>query len=131
VSARPVDQLKVDLAYTYLDAEENGVREVRRPRHVGSVNTTLFSRDKRFSGTLTVRYNGRQDDITFTDPTFATSPVVSLQEYVLVNLNAEYKLTPAISVFGRVENLTGERYEEVFSFVAQGRSATGGIRARF
>ena len=129
-SARPVDQLRFALAYTYLDAEENGVREVRRPRQIGSLNTTVTSRDERFAGTLTVRYNGRQDDVAFTDPSFA--PVrVSLQEYVLVNLNAEYRLADRISLFGRVENLFAEEYEEVFGFATQGRGAFGGIRARF
>ena len=130
-SARPIEQIRFDLAYTYLRARENGVTEVRRPRHIGSVNTTVFSRDRRLSGTLTVRYNGRQDDITFTDPTYATSPIVSLQEYVLVNLNAEYRLTEAISVFGRIENLIDEEYEEVFSFATPGRSVIGGVKARF
>ena len=130
VSARPVDQLKFDLAYTYLHARENGAVEVRRPQHIGSFNTTVFSRDQRFSGTLTVRYNGRQDDVAFTDPSFA--PVtVSLQEYVLVNLNADYKLTDRFSVFGRVENLFDEHYEEVFSFATPGAAAYGGVRARF
>lgn len=130
VSARPVDPLRFDLAYTYTRSRENGVQEVRRPRHVGSVNVTGTSRDERFAGTLTVRYNGRQADAAFTDPSFA--PVrVSLQEYVLVNLNAEFKLTPAIAVFGRVENLFDERYEEVFSYATAGRGAYGGVRARF
>lgn len=130
VSARPIDQLRFDLAYTYLHARENGVVETRRPSHIGSVNMTAFSRDQKLSGTLTVRYNGRQQDDAFTDPSFA--PVrVGLQEYVLVNLNAEYKLTPSISVYGRVENLFDERYEEVFSYVGQGRGAYGGVKARF
>jgi len=129
-SARPVDQLRFDLAYTYLDAEENGVREVRRPRHIGSLNTTVSSRDERFAGTLTVRYNGRQDDVAFTAPSFA--PVrASLQEYVLVNINADYRLTGGISLFGRVENLFAEDYEEVFGFQTPGRGAYGGVRARF
>lgn len=130
VSARPIRQLRLDAAYTYLDARENGVTEIRRPKHVGSINLTTFSADERFSGTLTVRYNGRQDDIAFTDPSFA--PVsVSLQEYVLVNLAAEYALTPAIALFGRIENLTDERYEEVFSYATSGRAAYGGVRVRF
>ena len=37
----------------------------------------------------------------------------------------------AISVFGRVENLLGEDYEEVFSFVGSGRAAYGGVRLSF
>lgn len=129
VNARPIDQLRFDLAYTYTRSKENGVGEVRRPRHVGSVNVTALSRDERFAGTLTMRYNGRQDDVAFT-PSFA-SQRVNLQEFVLVNLNADYKLTPALAVFGRVENLFDERYEEVFGYATAGRGAYGGVRARF
>ncbi|WP_336974246.1 TonB-dependent receptor plug domain-containing protein [Sphingobium aromaticiconvertens] len=130
VSARPIPQIRLDAAYTYLKAREDGIVEVRRPKHIGSFNTTVFSTDQRFSGTLTLRYNGRQEDVAFTDPSFI--PVrVSLRDYVLVNLNAEYKLRDNIAIFGRVENLTDEQYEEVFSFATQGRAAYGGVRVRF
>ena len=130
VSARPIPQIKFDLAYTYLKARENGVEEVRRPKHVASINTTVFSTDQRFTGTLTVRYNGRQSDLAYTDPSYVPLRV-SLQEYVLVNLNADYKVTDRISVFGRVENLFDEDYEEIFSFATPGRAAYGGVKARF
>ena len=130
VSARPIPQIKFDLAYTYLKARENGVEEVRRPTHVASLNTTIFSTDERFSGTLTVRYNGRNTDVAYTDPSYV--PVrVSMPEFVLLNLNADYKLTDRISVFGRVENLLDEDYEEIFSFATPGRAAYGGVRAKF
>jgi vitamin B12 transporter len=129
-SASPIDQLRFDLAYSWLQAREDGAIEVRRPKHIASFNTTVFSPDKRFSGTLTVRYNGRQTDVAYTDPSYA--PVrVSLQEYVLINLNADYKLSDRFSVFGRIENLANEQYEEVFSFATPGRAAYGGIRASF
>ena len=129
-TARPASWVRFDLAYTFLTATENGVREVRRPAHIGSANLTLTTPDQRLSGTLTVRYNGQQDDLAYTDPSFV--PVrVRLADYTLVNLNAEYRLTDRIAVFGRVENLFDERYEEVFSFATPGRSAVGGVRARF
>jgi vitamin B12 transporter len=129
-TAQPIPHLRFDLAYTYLKAREDGGVEIRRPNHIGSVNMTAFSRDESASATLTVRYNGRQQDDAYTDPSYV--PVrVSLQEYVLVNLNAAYKLTPRLSVFGRVENLFDERYEEVFSYVGQGRGAYAGVKAAF
>ena len=130
LAARPIPQIRLDAAYTWLHARENGTVEVRRPKHIGSFNATVFSKDERFSGTLTVRYNGRQTDVAFTNPSFI--PVrVSLREYVLVNLNAEYKLRPNISLFARVENLINEQYEEVFSFATPGRAGYGGVRVRF
>ena len=129
-TARPIPQLRFDLAYTYLHARENGRVEVRRPKHVASANATVFSTDQRFSGTLTVRYNGRQDDVAYTVPSYR-SVRLSLQEYVLVNLNAEYRLSDQLSLFGRVENLFAEEYQEVFGYVTPGRGAYGGVRARF
>ena len=130
-SAQPIPELRFDLAYTWLKARENGVAEIRRPKHVASLNTTVTSPDQRFAGTLTVRYNGQMTDNAFTDSvTFGPVPV-TLKDYVLVNLNLDYKLTDAISVFGRVENLLGTDYEEVFSFVGEGRAAYGGVRVRF
>jgi len=129
-SARPMKQLRFDLAYTWLHARENSAVEVRRPRSVASFNTTLMSKDERFSGTVTVRYNGEQRDVAFTNPSFVPVPVV-LKEYILVNLNADYKLTESVSLFARVENLLDENYEEVFSYATQGRAAYGGVRVRF
>ncbi|MET0248350.1 MAG: TonB-dependent receptor [Sphingobium sp.] len=130
VSARPIPQIRLDAAYTYLKARENGREEVRRPKHVASFNATVFNSDERFSGTLTLRYNGRQSDVAYTDPSYV--PVrISLQEYVLVNLSAEFKITPGVAIFGRVENLFNEDYEEVFSFATPGRAAYGGVSVRF
>jgi vitamin B12 transporter len=131
VSARPIPQIRLDAAYTYVKARERGIEEVRRPRHIASFNATVFSTDERFAGTLTLRYNGRQKDVTFTDPSYATTPVVTLKEYVLVNLSAEYRITDAVSLFGRVENLIDEEYEEVFSVRTPGRAAYGGLRVAF
>lgn len=127
---RPIRQINISASYTYLKARENGVVEVRRPKHIGSINATFLSNDERFSFTSTVRYNGRQSDVAFIDPSFI--PVnVSLQEYVLVNLNAEYKLTDNVTLFGRIENLFDEHYEQIFSVAQSGRGAYGGVRVRF
>jgi vitamin B12 transporter len=128
--ARPIDQLRFDLAYTWTHSSENGANEVRRPHHIGSVNVTAFSWDQRFSATLTARYNGRQDDVAYITPDYSPTRV-SLQGFVLVNLSANYQLTPGIAVFGRVENLTDERYEEVFSYATPGRAGYGGVKVSF
>jgi len=130
LSARPLPQLRIDAAYTWLDADENGAVEVRRAKHIGSFNATWSSADDRFSGTLTVRYNGKQQDVAFTDPSFV--PVnVTLKDYVLVNLNAEYRLTGNVTLFARVENLFDQDYEEVFSYATPGTGAYAGVRVKF
>jgi vitamin B12 transporter len=130
LSARPLRLLRLDAAYTYLKARENGEVEARRPKHIASVNATVLSPDERFSGTLTVRYNGEQIDLAFTDPSFV--PVrETLDDFVLVNLNARYAVTSHVAVFGRIENLLDEDYEEVFSVAMPGISAYGGVSVRF
>ncbi|RGP40055.1 Vitamin B12 transporter BtuB [Altererythrobacter insulae] len=123
-------QISLNAAYTYLDAEENGVEEVRRPGNIASAVVNWTAPDDAASATLIVRRNGATDDVAFTDPSFI--PVVErLDSYTLVNFNAEARLTNAIRVFGRVENLLDETYEQVFSFVSPGRTAVIGIRADF
>lgn len=130
LAARLGDAWSLDAAYSYLDAKENGVREVRRPKHIASAALTWAAPDDAASATLVVRYNGQALDDAFTDPSFR--PVrVSLGDYTLVNLNAKAKLTDSISAFARVENILDERYEQVFSFVSPGRSAVVGVEARF
>ncbi|MFM7350029.1 MAG: TonB-dependent receptor plug domain-containing protein [Erythrobacter sp.] len=130
LAARLAEGLSLDATYTYLDAKENGREEVRRPRHIASGALTWTAPGDAVSAALVVRYNGRALDDAFTDPSFV--PVrVRLGDYTLVNLNARVKLTERIGAFARVENLLGERYEQVFSFVSPGRTAAVGVEARF
>jgi vitamin B12 transporter len=130
LSARIAEQWSVVAAYSYLDAEENGVEEVRRPKHIASAALSWTAPGDTASATLVVRHNGATPDVAFTDPSFV--PVrVQLGDYTLVNLNARVKLTDSISGFARVENILDERYEQVFSFVSPGRSAVVGVEARF
>ncbi len=126
-NARPADWLRLDLAYTHLHARENGAVEVRRPNDIASINATVFGDAERWSATLTARYNGAQRDVAFTDPSF--TPVdVQLKDYVLVNLAGAFKLTPHLELFGRIENLAGQTYQEVFSYRSPGRAVYGGVR---
>ncbi len=130
LNARLADQWSLDAAYSYLDAEENGIEEVRRPEHIASAAITWTAPGDKASATLVVRHNGATPDVAFTDPSFR--PVrVTLEDYTLVNFNARVTLTEGISVFARAENLLGEDYEQVFSFVSPGRSAVVGVEARF
>lgn len=120
----------VNAAYTYLDAVEAGAEEVRRAPHIASLNVTHRFLDNRGSATLSVRYNGDQKDTHF----FGFAPfseVVTLKAFTLVNLNADYKVTDDVELFGRVENLFDEEYEEVFSYATPGLAAYAGLRARF
>ena len=117
-------------AYSYVDAQENGVQEVRRPDHIGSAVLNWSDPADKASFNLAVRYNGEFLDSDFTTGNFP-APVTSLKSYTLVNLNARYKLADGLTVFGRVENLLDDDYESIFTFVAPGINALFGFEARF
>ncbi len=119
----------IDLAYTYLDAIEAEREEVRRPPQIASANVTWRAPADRFGATLTARYNGKTFDSNFTN--LPLGPRVRLDDYVLVNLAADAKLTDRLQAFARVENLFAERYEDVFTYRTPGRAAYAGIRAGF
>ena len=130
MNAQLAEQWSLDAAYSYLKARENGVEEVRRPKHIASAALTWQAPNDAASATLVVRHNGATPDVAFIDVSF--EPVrVELDDYTLVNFNTRVKLADSLAAFARVENLLGEEYEQVFSFVSPGRSAVIGIEATF
>ena len=129
--ARIATAWRVDASYTYVDAkDEGGAEELRRPPHMGSINVSWRAPEDRAGVALTVRYNGSMNDNAFTDPSFVPR-LVRLSSYTLVNLGADYRITSKVQLYGRVENLLDERYEEVFSYRSAGRGAFAGARMTF
>jgi vitamin B12 transporter len=49
--------------------------------------------------------------------------------FILVNLNADFRIARSLQVYGRVENAFDRHYEEVYGFVAPARAAYAGIKA--
>ncbi len=126
--AKLSENVSLDAAYTWLDAKQNGVKEIRRPPTIASVNLTWRAPRDRGSATLTMRYNG---DVTDTDFSVFPARTVTLGAYTLVNLAGAWKLNDAVELFGRVENLADQHYWEVYGFNTPGRAAYAGVRARF
>ena len=119
-----LDAWTLAASYTYTDAEENSLAEIRRARHLASFNATYDFGDASLG--LGLRYNGEQQDSEFI---FATpADTVTLDPYLLVNAYGSYRLTQNLEAFARVENLLDEQYEDVFSFRAPGVSAYAGVR---
>ncbi|MEL6737492.1 MAG: TonB-dependent receptor, partial [Pseudomonadota bacterium] len=120
----------LNAAYTFLDAEEDGAEEVRRPDHIGSFVINWSDPQDKASVNLALRYNGPAVDSDFTTGAFP-APTTALSSYTLVNLNARYKLAEGLNLFGRIENLLDEEYEQVFTFVAPGINVLAGFEVRF
>ena len=102
---------------------------VRRARDIASLNITYAPTAIPLSATLTVRYNGKQRDYAFTES--FSHILVDLKAYTLVNYNASYDVNSHVQIFGRVENLTGEKYQDVVGYNAARRTVYGGVRVKY
>ena len=129
------DNLRLVANYTWLDADQPAPaggreREVRRPEHIFNANLRYDFLDNRAQLDLNVNYNGKQDDVFFPPPFFGRQ-IVQLDSYTLVNLSGSYRLSEQFSLYGRLENLLDENYEEVLGFQSPGFAAFAGVRMQF
>jgi vitamin B12 transporter len=56
---------------------------------------------------------------------------VRLKGYTLATVRAEWRMNPTAALYGRIENLTDEKYESAFQYGAMPRMAVIGVRAEF
>ncbi len=134
-----LSNLSFGLSYTYLDAREsNGQQEVRRAPHGGKVDVNYGFDGGRGNFNIAAAYNGRAEDAAFrlgVDPNFGFTTFnperVKLDDYLLITAAASYKIQPGVEVFGRVENLTNQKYQEVFGYNTPGATAYAGVRLTF
>lgn len=119
------DTLSLRGSATFLDADENGAKEVRRPDFLASATATWTPIDA-LSMTASVDHTGDQ-----TDTDFGTYQTVTLGAYTLVGLNVAYNVNDIVTVTLRGDNLLDENYQEVVGYASQGRGIYAGLRARF
>ncbi len=129
------EPLSFNATYTYVDATEtdasgNKIREVRRPRHMASLNLRYWFATDRGNVNLNVNYNGTQLDNYFPPPYFAQQQV-ELDSYTVVDIAASWKLSGSLELVGRISNLFDEDYEEILGFARPGRALYAGLRGRF
>jgi len=113
--------LRVSADYAYIDAQDgDGNALVRLPEHSGDV---IFSVDPDgpLSGALLVRYNGEEPN---TDGT-------TLDSWTRVDVTGSYDLNERVELFGRVENLLDEEYQQILGYGTPDLSAYVGIRLRY
>jgi len=119
------DAVSLNTSYTYTDSVESDganrlMDEVRRARHIGSLNLSWQAMDSLHIN-ANAQYNGSQMDVVYPKN-------VKLADYTVVNLSANYRATPNLDVYVRFDNLLNESYEEVFSYQTLGFSANIGVR---
>src|SRR5436190_11152554 len=131
--ATPIPNLLLSASYTYLEAEKTssadiptpeGSRLPRRPRNEVYVSGSYLWLNK-LRTTIEAKWVNAREELNFGGPNF------DIEDYSFVNIAAEYEINPYMSIFGRVDNLTGEHYAEMFGFLNLGTAAYGGMKLRF
>jgi vitamin B12 transporter len=123
LSARLLEPLSMQLAYTWSESiiESSGQQLFERPNHVVSAALALTPMSWLETG-LNVTYRGEQ---------YASFPSDFLMDDVfLLGATASWEVNERVAVFGRIENLTDEEYEERLGTGTARRSAYLGARAR-
>ena len=134
VSARAIvfPGLTVGGAYTYLVArDDTNLEEIRRPPHSGKIDANYAFLDGKANVNLSVVYNGDMKDVAFQAAFPFGSERVTLDSYWLVNVAASYTVQPGVELFGRVENLLDQNYQEVYGYETAGIAAYAGVRLTY
>ena len=117
---------QVAVAYTRLTAEENGIEEVRRPKHSGQLRISRDFADSKGRASIQFLHNGQRTDNEFIYATAATR--VNLQPYTLTNIGISYDLRPNLTLTGRIDNLADTQYQQVFGYNSPGRYVSVGAK---
>jgi vitamin B12 transporter len=108
--------------YTYNDTEDSsGLQRVRRPEHLANIGFTWQGMDDRLLFGMNVRgsYDSMANDGT------------SLDDYEVVDINASFEILKGLELYGRVENLLDEEYEEIITYNTSGTAGYVGVRYSF
>jgi vitamin B12 transporter len=135
----PLTNLTVRAAYTWLDSKDldndaddvdGGQELIRRPENSGSLDLD-WKICPRLDATVHALFVSERLDENFDNPDLPIPSIVRLPGYENVDLRLNCHVSKNFSVFGRVENLLDEHYQEVYGYPALGRGFYGGLCAQF
>jgi len=126
IAAMPVtEQLSLSANYTYNDTERpNGQQRLRRPEHLANFGVNYRSSSQRLN--LHAYYRMTRDAIDE-----YSGQIVALEDSSVLDLSASYRISETIQLYGRIENLLDDDFQEVVDFHAPGRASYVGIRVNF
>ncbi|MEZ5896825.1 MAG: TonB-dependent receptor [Parvularculaceae bacterium] len=112
--------LTAAVVYTFTDAidENTGARLLRIPKHQGTVSITA-SPFSNFNLSASANFNGEEPDFPTPNDSFYR-----------LDLRAAYQFSDQLEFYGRIENATGQTYQDVSGYAEPGVSVFGGIRIR-
>ncbi len=117
-----LETLSVSANYTYNDTENaSGSTRIRRPKHLANLGLNWRPLAAKLVLGLNVRGSYDAEDIDG----------AALDDYEVLDLNASYEIVQGLQLYGRVENLLDEDYEEVPTYNTSGAAAYAGVRYSF
>lgn len=129
VSWLVISDLKAGFTYTYLQTEDKttGMELDRRPMHTYGFVVSWYPTEK-ITARMDALMVGDRKDVDYSKFPYEQ---ITLDSYVKLDLSLHYKFNPHCEVFGRVENLLDEKYQEVYGFNSPMISGYGGMKVEF
>ena len=118
---KPVSEITINANYSIVNAIDRStdLPLVQRPKHVGHGDIAWQA-----TGSLTisaeVNYTGARPD----------SSGNRLASYIVADLRTAYDITEHFQIYGRIDNLFDEKYEQIFGYGTPGIAGYGGIRVK-
>ncbi len=125
------DKLSVNANYTYTNIDKL-TDNIRIPEHKINASLGYAFGEKTFTS-LSYQYNTKRTDTDFSnvDPvTFAPTPV-ELDAFGVLDFYINHKVGKHLVLFGGVNNITNEDYQEIFGFNTRGRNVKIGLELNF
>lgn len=115
------DNFYFSLGYSWLDTENKQTGEELLRRAKNKVNFDFNWNFSRWDLNFQLGYVGHRRDY----------PEELLKSYVLANLSLNYKVNKNFIIFGRIENLFNQKYEEIKGYQTPKFSIYGGFKLEF
>ena len=128
LNARPTDRLVIDASYSFIDSTNRSPGAnldndlARRPHQSGSVSVDWETPFELSIGATVLAVGHSFDD---------AGNFNRLDGYTLVGIRASMPIGDKFSIYGRVDNVSDEKYTVVRGYGTPGRAAYGGVRLRF
>ncbi|MGB5362382.1 MAG: TonB-dependent receptor [Aureibaculum sp.] len=91
-----------------------------------------YNQDKWFAGANLFFVGERKDEFTYAVPNIQTvDEIVTLGNYIDLNVNGGYKFTDKLTAFARVNNVFSSSYQKYANFKVQGLQVFGGLTYKF
>ncbi len=125
INYRATDDLTLNFSHTYqrTEDEERNVQDLQyRPNHKFTAMANWQVNDR-----LNLNINGNYVDSRST----SNGGQKSLHGYTLVNIAATYKLTDDLQIYGKIDNLLDQDYEEAVGYNTYGITTYVGMKYSF